>query len=58
MLLKHLLTIDSWFHVTTTVYYKYNKITQTLPQPSYQHSFIVNIFANYGSEKMAIMYRK
>lgn len=51
MLLKHLLTIDSWFHVTTTVYYKYNKITQTFPQPFYQLSFIVNIFANYGSEK-------
>lgn len=58
MLLKHLLNIDSWFHVTTPVYYKYNKVTQTFPQPFYQHSLIVNTFANYGSVKMALMYHK
>ena len=58
MLLKHLLNIDSWFHVTATVYYKYNKITETFPQPFYQHSFIVNNFAIYDSVKMAIMYHK
>lgn len=58
MLLKHLLNIDSWFHVTTAVYYKDNKITQMCPQPFYQHSLIVNIFATRGSVKMTKIYHK
>lgn len=57
MLLKHLLNIDSWFHVTTTEYYKYNKIPQTFPQPFHNHSLTVNIFANYGIVKMTVMYQ-